>query len=169
MKIYGCYSGKDLKSYFCELTLADPTKGVTLPTFRLTFGGARKQTGSWQDLHVSTGWGSMTVVQKGQVEFGVTGGSVRSVIGYAGDIFIFVDTEGDGHSTHNPDTGILQVANLRFLDPVQGFWNTLQSTFKGWPDNVLPPEAYTPGGPSGGRHDKLDPNFDMSRFSQPRK
>src|SRR5437016_1864814 len=133
MTIYAFYTGKDLKSYICEVTLADPANGATLPAYRLTFGQPRKQTGTWQDLHISTGLGSMTLILRGQIEFGVSGGQVRSVIGRTGDIFLFVDTQGDGHSTHNPTGGeLFQTANLRFADPIDGLWDVLQKTFKGW-------------------------------------
>ena len=169
MAIYGVYTGKDLKSYVCDLTLAG--EGATLPCFRITFGEARKQTGTWQDLHISTGWGSMTIIQRGQVEFGVSGGERRSVIGHSGDIFVFIDTEGDGHSTHNPTGGeLFQAANLRFSDPVDGLWETFKKNFTGWPDNVLPPHTYQTGGPAEGRHsDALDPTFDMTRFKTKRQ
>ena len=81
--IYGCYTGKDMKSYFCELTFANERVGADLPFYRLNFGKPRKQDGSWQDEHVSTGYGSMTMVLRGQIEFGVTGGTNRSAISSA--------------------------------------------------------------------------------------
>ena len=167
MAIYGCYTGTDMKSYFCDLTLADPKAGATLPVYRLQLGGPRKQTGTWQDNHISTWWGSFTLILHGQVEFGVTGGTRRSIVGKTGDIFVFVDTQGDGHSTHNPDFGEFQTANLRFADSVDGLWEDFKKGFKGWPDNVLGPKTYAAGGPEEGRHaGKLDPGFDMKRFDR---
>lgn len=167
--IYGCYTGKDLKAYFCELTLADDKAMADLPFYRINFGKPRAQDGSWQDLHVSTGYGSMTMVLRGQIEFGVTAGKTRSIIGKQGDIFVFIDCDGDGHSTHNPAGGeLFQTANMRFSDPVEGLWPVLQKVFKGWPDNVMPPHTYQGGGPQTGRHegDKPDANFDYSRFKK---
>jgi hypothetical protein len=165
MAIYGVYTGKDLKSYICALTLAE--NGATLPAYRLTFGEPRKQTGSWQDLHVSTVWGSLTVILCGQIAFGVSAGTQRTVVGKAGDIFVFIDTQGDGHSVHNPGGGeLFQVANMRFADPIEGLWNAFKKGFNGWPDNVLPPGTYAVGGPPEGRHsDVPDPDFDMKLFN----
>jgi hypothetical protein len=80
MTIYAVYTGKDLNSYVCELTYADD-QGATLPAYRLQMGGPRKQTGTWQDLHPSTHWGSMTVIIQGRIEFGVTAGEKRTVRG----------------------------------------------------------------------------------------
>ena len=165
MAIYGCYTGKDKKSYFCDLKLADP-RGAHLPVYRASIGEPRKQTGTWQDLHVSTFWGSFTVILLGQVEFGVTGGERRSIIGKTGDMFVFIDTEGDGHSTHNPGGGeLMETANMRFADSADDLWDYFKKAFTGWPDNVLPPRTYARGGPAEGRHDGApDPAFDMKRF-----
>lgn len=158
MTIYAVYTGTDLNSYVCELTFA-ADRGATLPTYRLNMAPPRKQTGTWQDLHPSTHWGSMTVILRGRIEFGVTAGAQRTVRGKAGDIFLFIDTEGPGHSTSNPGGGeLFQVVNMRFADPIDGLWETFKKGFKGWPDNVKPPSAYVAGGPAAGQHTEPNPN-----------
>ena len=157
MTIYAIYTGKDLESYACEVTL-NGDHGATLPVYRLQMAAPRKQTGTWQAYHPSTHWGSMTVILQGRIGFGVTAGETRIVRGKAGDIFLFVDTEGVGHSTSNPSGGeLFQMANLRFADPLDGLWEQLQKAFTGWPENVLPPATYVPGGPVAGRHIAANP------------
>jgi hypothetical protein len=152
MAIYGVYTGVDMKTYVCDLKLTDD-RSATLPVYRLSIAQPRKQTGAWQDLHVSTFWGSMTIILLGQITFGVTGGERRGVTGKAGDIFVFIDTEGDGHSTANPAGGELFYAvNTRFADSIEGLWEDIKKGFTGWPDNVLPPRTYAAGGPPEGRH-----------------
>ena len=80
---------------------------------------------------------------------------------------MFVDTQGDGHSTHNPDFGEIQTANMRFSDPVEGLWDVFKKNFNGWPANLLPPMTYAPGGPPQGNHaGTLDPAFDLKRFDR---
>ncbi len=167
MAIYGCYTGKDMETYFCDLQLGNP-RSVNLPIYRVAMGDPRRQTGTWQDLHPSTFWGSLTIVMRGQVEFGVTAGKVRSVIGKAGDMFVFVDTKGPGHSTHNPTGGEwFETVNCRLSDSIEDLWGYLQTAFTGWPENVYPPTTYAYGGPAEGRHaGGLDPKFDMKRFEQ---
>lgn len=168
MTIYAVYTGKDLNSYVCEVT-PNGDLGAVLPIYRLQMAPPRLQTGTWQDLHPSTHWGSLTVVLKGRIEFGVTGGAQRSVRGKTGDIFLFIDTEGPGHSTSNPGGGeLFQVVNLRFADAVDGLWEMLQKGFKGWPDNVLPPATYMGGGPVGGRHEGTTPD-PRSTWDEPGK
>lgn len=157
MTIYAVYTGKDLGCYVCEVTYASD-QGAELPAYRLQMSEARKQTGTWQDHHPSTVFGSMTVVLQGRIEFGVTAGDQRSVRGKAGDIFLFIDTEGVGHSTSNPDGGeILQVVNIRFSDSIEPLADFFKRGFKGWPDNVLWPATYAAGGPVSGRHTSGNP------------
>ena len=157
MTIYAYYTGKDLESYICEVTYADD-KGADLPAYRLQMGGGRKQTGTWQDYHPSTVFGSMTIMLQGRIEFGVTAGKTRSVRGKAGDIFLFIDTQGPGHSTSNPGGGeIMQVVNIRFADSIEPLSEFFKKGFKGWPDNVLWPATYATGGPESGRHTAENP------------
>ena len=96
MAIYGCYTGKDMETYFCDLQLGNP-RSVNLPIYRTAIGDPRRQTGTWQDLHPSTFWGSLTIVMRGQVEFGVTAGKVKSIVGKAGDMFVFRQRGEFGH------------------------------------------------------------------------
>jgi hypothetical protein len=69
MAIYGIYSGKDKKSYICDLQMAD-ARGATLPTYRMLLGSALPQDGGWEDPHVSSFWGTMIVIMRGRI--GVT-------------------------------------------------------------------------------------------------
>jgi len=157
MTIYAVYTGKDLECYVCEVTYASD-EGAELPVYRLQMSEPRKQTGTWQDYHPSTVFGSMTVVLQGRIEFGVTAGETRSVRGKAGDIFLFIDTQGPGHSTSNPGGGeILHVVNVRFSDSIEALGDFFQKGFKGWPDNVLWPATYAMGGPVTGRHTVENP------------
>jgi hypothetical protein len=133
-KIYGVYTGKDMKSYMCVLTGGGP-----VPCYRLLIS-APLPPPTWQDFHVSTYWGSVTMILSGQLEIGVTAGPLRSVLGKAGDVFVLIDTQGDGHSAARRGDVPLNQVNTRLKEP----WLALSKSFKGWPDNVLPPKEYGP-------------------------
>jgi hypothetical protein len=137
-KIYGVYTGKDMKSYLCVLT-APEGETASIPVYRMLVSGPLPPP-TWQDLHVSTFWGSVTVIIAGELEIGVSGGSLRTVLGKAGDIFVLVDTEGDGHTAARRGDEPLRQVNLRLKEP----WLALSNGFQGWPDNVLPPKEYAP-------------------------
>jgi hypothetical protein len=143
-KIYGVYTGTDLKSYMCELEIAG--EEAVIPTFQvLAPGGAGLPVdGSWQDYHISTVFGSMTVMLDGELELGVTAGSLRTALAKAGDIYIMIDTQGDGHSAMRKGNVPTQIINARFVTTAEGLWPALKRAFKGWPDNVLPPKEYAP-------------------------
>ncbi len=154
-KIYGVYTGKDMKSYLCELKLAE--HGAVIPTYEIAAPGGPglPVDGSWQDFHKSFVFGSMTILLAGELEIGVTGGTMRSVLGKAGDVFILIDTQGDGHSAMRKSKVDIVMANPRFNTSADGLWPALAKGFIGWPDNVLPPAEYTPYAPyiSGGHPD----------------
>ena len=133
-KIYGVFAGKDKKSYMCVLT-----GGGSIPAYRLWLS-APAPPPSFEELHVSPFWGSVTMILTGQLEIGVTAGEMRTVLGRTGDSFIFIDTEGDGHTSARRGDQPLQVVNARLKEP----WTALSTSFKGWPDHVLPPKEYAP-------------------------
>ncbi|MCB2106647.1 MAG: hypothetical protein KDE14_03050 [Rhodobacteraceae bacterium] len=143
-KIYGVYTGTDMKSYMCLLKIADTA--ATVPVYQVTAPGGKGLPidGSWQDYHRSTLFGSMTVVLDGELELGVTAGPIRTATAKAGDAFVMIDLLGDGHSAMRKGRVPLHVLNTRFALSVGGLWAALSKGFTGWPDNVLPPAEYSP-------------------------
>lgn len=133
-KIYGVFAGKDKKSYMCVLT-----GGGSIPVYRMSLSGLLPPP-SFEELHTSPFWGSVTMILSGQMEIGVTAGDLRTVLGRTGDSFIFIDGEGDGHTAARRGDQPIQVVNARLKEP----WTALSKSFKGWPDHVLPPKEYTP-------------------------
>lgn len=132
-KVYGVYTGKDLKSYLCELT-----GGGSIPAYRMFVSGAVPPTAR-PDFHVSTFWGTVTIILAGELEVGVSAGPLRSVIGRAGDTFILIDTQGDGHTAALRGDVPFQEINVRLKEP----WTALSKAFA-WPDNILPPKESAP-------------------------
>ncbi len=133
-KVYGVFAGMDKKSYMCVLT-----GGGSVPVYRMSLTGLLPPP-SFEELHVSPFWGSVTMILQGQLEIGVTAGEVRKVLGKAGDSFVFIDGEGDGHTSARRGDQPLQVINARLKEP----WTALSKSFKGWPDFVLPPKEIAP-------------------------
>ncbi len=130
-KMYGVFCGTDKKSYICELS------GRTMvPAYRMTISGIIPA--EFRERHASKFWGSALLVLLGEVTIAVTGGTIRSVKGQPGDKFVFLDTQGDGHSVDIGE-GVQMIA-IRFKEP----WSALSKGLKGWPSHLLPPEEMAP-------------------------
>lgn len=147
--IYGVYTGTDMKSYMCILKIADVSAIVPVYQVAAPGGPGLPIDGSWQDYHISTLFGSVTIVLDGELELGVTAGRIRTALAKAGDVYVMIDTQGDGHSAMRKGKVPLKVMNARFALSAGGLWNALSKGFSGWPDNVLPPQEYAPYAPTG--------------------
>jgi hypothetical protein len=110
-KIWGVYCGKDMKSYLCELT-----SGASVPVYR-GFITPPAPAPSWQDAHVSSFWGGVTMIMQGELEIGVTGGATKTALGKAGDIFVLIDTQGDGHTAARKGKVPLVTVQARLKEP----------------------------------------------------
>jgi hypothetical protein len=75
------------------------------------------------------------VILAGELEIGVSAGAKRTALGKAGDVFIFIDTEGDGHTAARKGTEAFRGVSFRLQDP----WAALSKAYAGWPANVLAP------------------------------
>ena len=130
-KIWGVYTGKDKKSYLCELT-----SGASVPVYRGMITGPSPSP-NFQEAHPSSFWGGVTMIIQGEMEIGVTGGAMKTALGKVGDIFVLIDTDGDGHTAARKGTVPLMTVQARFKEP----WTALKK-MKGWPDDVVPPKEF---------------------------
>ena len=129
-KFYGVYTGKDMKSY-----IADLTGGGPVPVYRMKVGGPMAASAA----KPAAFFGDVSIIMAGQIEVGVSGGDMRSVVGKTGDIFIFIDTKGDGHSVKPIGSEPVRQVNVRLKES----WTALAKNYK-WPDNILPPDEVSP-------------------------
>ncbi|MCB2106648.1 MAG: hypothetical protein KDE14_03055 [Rhodobacteraceae bacterium] len=134
MTVYGIYTAKDQHTYLCELERTE--ENAFLPVFQVTLAEPRPP-GSRQDFHVSRWWGGMQVVLAGELEIGVSAGSHKTAVGKAGDVFIFLDTHGDGHTAARKGQDLFRGVSFRFQDP----WPHLVKAYRGWPSDIVPPES----------------------------
>lgn len=129
-KIYGVYTGRDMRSYIVELKGGGP-----IPVYRMNVGGPLGAVSA----KPAAFWGDVSIIMAGEIEVGVSGGDKRAVVGKTGDIFVFVDTRGDGHSIKPVSREPVRQINVRLREP----WTALAKNYK-WPDNILPPEEVFP-------------------------
>jgi hypothetical protein len=129
-KLYGVYTGNDMKSYVAELKGGGP-----IPVYRMNVGGPMAAAAA----KPAAFWGEVSIIMAGGIEVGVSGGDRRTVVGKTGDIFIFIDTKGDGHSIKPVGGELVQQINVRLREP----WTALAKNYQ-WPDHILPPEEVTP-------------------------
>lgn len=132
MAVYLIYAGVDLASYLCELEVLpnhkDPIADIGWRTI------VRPGLEEADAFHVALANGSIQVIIRGAMDVGVTAGDVRQVTGKPGDTFVFLDVEGDGHSTRPHGGEMFAAINIRVTDD----WAELRRSFDGWPADMRP-------------------------------
>lgn len=132
MSIYGLYSGDDGKSHLVELQVvgSGPSLSELLPSqgWRVV----ESEPGHSQSRHPTPVIG-MTIMLGGSMEIGVGGGNLRHISLVPGDMLIFLDTKGEGHSTALTGPDHLRMVGVSFAATD---WPVISQHFSGFPADL---------------------------------
>jgi hypothetical protein len=108
--------------------------GVGLTELLPTYGWRVLQTdpGHSQPRHPTPVLGA-TIILGGRMDIGVGGGELKKVALLPGDMLMFLDAHGEGHSTAIVGPDPLRMFGVSFT---AADWPVVREHFSGWPDDL---------------------------------